>query len=616
MCGITGFIGKGSEKDLEKMREAIKHRGPDDSGSYFVSGVGLAHARLSVQDLNIRGRNPLWNEEKRIAIIFNGEIYNFKALKEELRSQHNAVFQTETDTEVILKLYEVFGEKSFERLDGMFAFAIYDLRTKKLILARDRIGEKPLYWGIFGQTLIFGSELKALLEHPQMTREIDKDSLISYLCRGYVPTPHSIFKGIHKLEQGSYLVYQNSEVIKHSFWKLSLETKETPLKEAKEKLDQILEETVKNRLIADVPTGVFLSGGIDSSTVAYYAQKVSNQKIKTFSIGFQEKSFDESIYAKVVAETLGTDHYHLVVSAQDSIDVVKDLAKTLDEPFADPSIVPALLLSKFARGSVIVALGGDGGDELFAGYPTFQADKLVFLYNKIPKFLRSHFIEPFIGALPSSDKNFSLSFKLQKFIEGASYPGMGRHSRWLQVFSKEELRSLLSLEFYIGTPHTDFYYDNHETSPQGILHGYIESYLMDDVLVKLDRASMHYALEVRAPFLGKELVEFTSTLPYRFKLHGFTTKYILKKVMEGRLPNSIIYRKKKGFGIPVAQWLKGELKDFCNELLSRETLERGGIFNPNYVERLKQEHFQLKHDNAKKLWALMMFQLWFNQYMK
>ena len=218
MCGITGFIGKGSEKDLEKMREAIKHRGPDDSGSYFVSGVGLAHARLSVQDLNIRGRNPLWNEEKRIAIIFNGEIYNFKALKEELRSQHNAVFQTETDTEVILKLYEVFGEKSFERLDGMFAFAIYDLRTKKLILARDRIGEKPLYWGIFGQTLIFGSELKALLEHPQMTREIDKDSLISYLCRGYVPTPHSIFKGIHKLEQGSYLVYQNSDVIKHSFW--------------------------------------------------------------------------------------------------------------------------------------------------------------------------------------------------------------------------------------------------------------------------------------------------------------------------------------------------------------------------------------------------------------
>src|SRR3989344_4946680 len=607
MCGIAGFVGVGREEDISRMTNTLLHRGPDDQGTYVGHKIGLGHTRLSILDLSLSGHQPMWNDRKDIAIIFNGEIYNFKELKKEFSLDKKYHFQSETDTEVILHLYEELREKCFEKLDGMFAIAIYDVREGKLLLARDRLGEKPLYWGIFEDTLVFGSELHTLLEHPLVNRELNLEALSQYLVREYVPTPLSIYKGIYKLEPAHYLIYENSEILKKSFWSIREMKNSISFEEALNNFDKILEKSVSDRLVADVPVGIFLSGGIDSSTIAYYAQKLSNNKIKTFSIGFDEESFDESIYAKQVSEFLSTEHYHRKVSAKDSLELISDVSSISGEPFADPSIIPTLLLSKFTREKVTVALGGDGGDELFAGYPTFQADKLVSLYEYLPLFIRNNLIEPIINALPASDKNFSISFQLQKFIEGAKFPPLERHGRWLQSFSPEEIKILLN-----GTSHYS-YRESKVASPQDILNSYLSSYLTDDLLVKVDRASMHYALEVRAPFLGKEAVEFLTTLPYEYKLHGFTTKYLLKELMKDKLPKNIVYRKKKGFGIPVSEWLKYEMKPLLLETLSPAKLKEQGIFNAGYVEKIIGEHLSGAKNNRKKLWTLLMFQLWYDK---
>ncbi len=615
MCGIAGFVGEGSEKVLRDMAETVRHRGPDDLGVYHSGTVGLAHTRLSILDLSARGHQPMWNDRGDIAVIFNGEIYNFKELKEEFRLAEKYRFQSETDTEVVLHLYEELGERCFEKFDGMFAIALYDTRSGKLLLARDRMGEKPLYWGVCGETFVFGSELNTVLAHPSVTRKLSHTALAQYLVREYVPTPHSIFENIFKLEPAHYLTYQNGSVTKKSFWHIPGTPARLSLKEAVTGLNAVLEKSVRERLVADVPVGVFLSGGVDSSTVAYYAQKASGGKAKTFSIGFDEASYDESVYAKQVAGFLSTDHHHKKVSAQDSLAAIHELASVTGEPHADPSILPTLLLSKFARGEVTVALGGDGGDELLAGYPTFQADKLVASYNRLPLFLRRNILEPLINALPASDKNFSLSFKLQKFIEGATVKPSERHGRWLQAFSKEELKDLLCTEVYEGLSDDISYYEDNGTSPKDVLNSYVHSYLMDDVLVKVDRASMQYALEVRAPFLGREVVEFLTALPYAYKLNGFTTKYILKRLMKNKLPRNIVYRQKKGFGIPVSEWLKKELKPLLLQQLAPEKLCVQDIFNAGYVGQLIEEHMSGAKNNRKKLWTLLMFQLWAERYL-
>ena len=615
MCGIAGFIRGGDENVLRDMTDAIRHRGPDDSGFYYADGVGLVHTRLSVLDVSARGHQPMWNEKNEIVIVFNGEIYNFKELKKEFLLAEKYHFQSETDTEVILHLYEEFGSECFEKLDGMFAIAIYDTRYSRLVLARDRIGEKPLYWGMFEGTFIFGSELPALLAHPLAKRELDPTALAQYLVREYVPTPNSIFKDIFKLEPGHSLVYEEGRISKKSFWCMPAEVRnDLSFTEVCYRLDTILERSVSERLVADVPVGVFLSGGIDSAAIAYYSQKASGGKTKTFSIGFDEESYDESTYAQEVAEFLGTDHHHKKVRAQDSLSVIRELAAIIGEPHADPSIIPTLLLSKFTRGEVTVALGGDGGDELLAGYPTFQADTFVALYNHLPLFVRRNVLEPLIKALPASDKNFNLTFKLQKFIEGASFAQAERHSRWLQAFSKEEMGSLLSEDLYEKLVDVPYYADN-GNSPRDALNSYVHSYLMDGVLVKLDRASMHYALEVRAPFLGRAVVEFLTALPYAYKLHGYTTKYLLKELMKDKLPKNIVYRKKKGFGVPVSEWLKKDLKPLLLEFLDKEKLQAQGIFNAEYVGKLIEEHMSGATNNRKKLWTLLMFELWAEKYL-
>ena len=620
MCGIAGFMGKGDEAMLRSMIQEIQYRGPDDTGVFLGEGVGLAHVRLSILDLSSMGHQPMWNEAKTLAIVFNGEIYNFQELKKEL-SKKGRKFQSKTDTEVILHLYEVYGEECFSKLNGMFAVALYDAREKKLLLARDRAGEKPLYWGVFQGTLVFGSEIKALLKHPLVTQEIDPESFFHYLALEYVPTPKSIFRGIEKLSPATFLIYQNNNVQEQRFWSPHFTESSANEKENIIALDDALHKSVSSRLVADVPVGIFLSGGIDSSAIAYYAQKNSSQKIKTFSIGFEEKSFDESVFAEDVARHLDTDHHQLRITSQDALQVIPEIAASLDEPLADASIIPTFLLSRFTRERVKVALGGDGGDELFGGYPTFTAEKFVEIYSTLPISVRKT-LEKFTFLLPASEKNFGLTFKLNKFFEGATHSVFRRHLVWLGSFAPKELSKLLSEErrndlsstsfspYAKGEAHFEEPFLSHLSLENKIFWGYFRTYLMDNVLVKVDRASMKHALEVRSPFLDHSLVEKVFQMPVHMKTRGFQTKYILKKLMEDKLPEHIIHRKKKGFGIPLARWLKYELRGYCEELLSKENVEKGGFFNSAYVECLKEEHFTGKKDHRKKLWTLLSFEAW------
>jgi len=623
MCGVAGFIGSGSKKDLEHMIASVKHRGPNDEGSFFEGDVALGHTRLSVLDLSSAGHQPMFNLKKTLGVVFNGEIYNFKELKKELSSLGYS-FSGNSDTEVLLYLYEHFKEKCFEKLNGMFAIAIYDFDENKLVLARDRMGKKPLYWARVNDTFIFGSEMKVLMAHSLFKKEIDIPSLNKYLLYQYVPTPHTIFKNVFKLEPATYLIYKGNNIVKEKFWNANFKTKKIAFKEALQTLDKELEASVERRLVSDVPIGVFLSGGLDSSTIAYYAQKKSTQKIKTFSIGFEETNFDESKYARKVADFLGTEHHEKIISAKDSLAFIPKIADLLDEPMADPSIIPTYLLSKFAKENITVALGGDGGDELFGGYQTFQAEYFVRWYKMIPLFFRKFFIEKIVNNIPLFDKDFSALFFLRKFINGIENSNFYTHQNWLAAYSKEDRKQLFKRELWksLGTENefedVDRYVGEIEVDDerQKLLYMYMRTYLMDEVLVKVDRASMVHALEVRAPLLDHRLIDFVTSLPYEFKVHRLNTKYILKQLMKNALPQDIISRSKKGFSIPLSLWLRGDLKDFCNTVLSKEKTEKLGLFNYAYIEKIKNEHFVGTKNNSRKLWTLLVFFLWYERWVE
>ena len=614
MCGIAGYFGKGNKDVLEKMTRTLHHRGPDEEGFYVAENLGLGHRRLSIIDLK-SGHQPM--QEQGITLVFNGEIYNFKILREKLEAKGRQ-FKTNSDTEVIIKSYLEYGNACFEDFNGMFACAIWDEHKKQLILARDRIGKKPLYWGIFNNTLIFGSELKVLLSHPVCKKELDLSALNKYLTYEYVPTPHSIFKNIFKLEPASYLVYDGQEVKKNKFWEIEFKKENLSIEQATAKLDGKLNQATKSRLISDVPLGVFLSGGIDSSTVAYYAQKNSLQKIQTFSIGFTESSFDESNYARQVAEFLKTDHHEQILSAKDSLNLIPEIGGFLDEPLADASIVPTFLLSKFTREHVTVALGGDGGDELFCGYDTFKAEQLAKIYEKVPLIIRKKIIEKIALNLPTSFNNISFDFKAKKFIDGFYGEKKYQHQRWLGAFSKLQKQQLFKPEIWQELSKENEFndIDNYlKNIPQNnyynqLIYLYLRTYLMDDILVKVDRVSMLNSLEVRAPLLDYEVVNFINSLPVEMKIKNFKTKYIFKKLMEDKLPREIVNRKEKGFGMPLADWLTNELKPLALELLSEENINKQGLFNYEYIKNLLNEHFSRRADNRKLIWTLMVFMMW------
>ena len=633
MCGILGFLTSRAEDIpdcgvLRGMRETLFHRGPDDLGEYIRPlddrgrFVFLGHRRLSIIDL-AGGHQPLSNEDRTVWVIFNGEIYNFKELREDLEGRGHR-FGTRSDTEVIAHSYEEYGEECFKRFNGMFAIGIWDEKRNRLVLARDRLGEKPLYYRLTDETFLFASELKPILGYPGFPRRVDPLSLTKYLFFEFIPCPHTIFRDAKKLPPASFLIWDGKGLEVREYWspfdslKIEGTFSET---DAALRVTELLRQSVKRRLVSDVPLGVFLSGGIDSSAVTALAQRENPGKIETFSIGFEDASFDESSYALLASEHIETKHHEQTMKPADLLNLVPNLPDILDEPMADASILPTYLLSKFTREHVKVALGGDGGDELFAGYPTYLAHKFARHYER---FLAPfHPVFTFLGnLLPVSDNNISFDFKVKKFLSGIGYTDSIRNFVWLGSFSFPDLHRVLSSDigsqlnrdrlveeiskYESAFPLTD------RTSLLQFLD--LKLYLQEAILVKVDRASMACSLEVRAPFLDHELVEFVMGLPSSLKLSGFTSKYILKKAMESFLPKEVIHRKKKGFGVPIAKWVKGPLKELFGDLLSRDRIGREGFLNPEYVDNLLQDHLVNKRDNRKQLWTLLIWELWVNRY--
>ncbi len=619
MCGITGFVGEGSRENLEAMTRTLIHRGPDDAGYFFEPGrVGFGFRRLAIIDL-VAGRQPIVNEDGSVVVMLNGEIYNFQELRKDLEARHT--FRSSGDTEVLAHLYEDAGEGMLEKLNGMFAFALWDARTQKLFLVRDRLGKKPLYWTQVGKTLIFGSELKAILAHPLVEKELDREALIQYLAYEYVPSPRTIFKGISKLEPAHALVFLRGQVRVWQYWDFPVASGEQPREigeaEALERLEEELDRSCRMRLVSDVPLGVFLSGGIDSSTVTYFAQKNSPRPLRSFSIGFPEPAFHEAHFAKRVAERLGTEHVEYTFTENDFLESVPEIFRKLDEPLADASIVPTYVLSRLTRSEVTVALGGDGGDELFFGYPTFTAYRLAGLYRRLPGALRSGLIEPAVRALRPSFGDLALDFRAKKFIQGTAETPWVQNQIWLGAFSPAELKNLLpdyggSIDAALVYAPTIRLHERVAFQPplQALAYLYAKSYLVDQVLVKVDRASMMHGLEVRAPFLDFKLVEFVFRLPAMLKFRNFTTKYLLKRLMGPRLGPDIAYRKKKGFSVPVARWLRGPARALAVETLAPSRVREVGLFDAKWVERLLREHLEGREDHRKKLWTLMVFMWW------
>jgi asparagine synthase (glutamine-hydrolysing) len=633
MCGIVGFLTTKKVhipeyEVLIKMRDVLIHRGPDDAGEYTrpIDEKGpfvfFGHRRLSIIDLGT-GHQPLSNEGETVWVVFNGEIYNFKELREELKGRGHQ-FRTVSDTEVITHAYEEYGDECFQRFNGMFAIGIWDEKRKRLVLARDRLGKKPLYYSLMNGTFLFASELKAIMLYPAFPRRVDPVSLMKYLFFEFIPSPHTIFKDAKKIPAASYLRWDKNGIEVKQYWSpFNPQKGETIFSEAEAELRMmgLLKESVKRRLISDVPLGVFLSGGIDSSTITALAQKEVPGKIKTFSIGFEDPSFDESKYASLASKYIGTEHHEQTMTPADLLNIVPGLPEILDEPMADASILPTYLLSKFTRGHVTVALGGDGGDELFAGYPTYLAHKFAMRYGRCLGVLHP-FVNFMANLLPVSDDNISFDFKVKKFLSGIGYADGIRNSAWLGSFFFAENEKVLSPEIHAQfnrnqlVEEISFYegqypYDDRITKVQYLD---LKLYFQESILVKVDRASMACSLEVRAPFLDHELVEFVMGLPSELKLRGFTSKYILKKAMENRLPDQVIHRPKKGFGVPIAKWVKGPLNALFMDLLAFDRVRREGFLNPEYVAQLLQDHLLNKKDNRKQLWTLLVWELWMNHY--
>src|SRR6266566_2004827 len=575
MCGICGVAGgdpaRGGEL-VQRMCGSMVHRGPDDEGSIHLDGVTLGMRRLSIIDIE-GGHQPMANEDSTVWVVQNGEIYNHRQLREQLLAAGHR-FATKSDTEVLVHGYEEWGERMIERLNGMFAFALLDRRKASLLLARDRMGIKPLHYAIDGERFVFASELKALLQDTALRKGIDPVALDEYLEYEFVPSPRSIVRGVNKLRPGHTLSWSLADrrPAVRRYWapELNLERAGGPgnLDEECGRLRDALREAVRKELISDVPVGVFLSGGIDSSAVTAMMTQLGGD-VKSFSVGFAEPSFDESMHARDVARHLGTDHHELTLEPAALLGLIPKLSLLLDEPLGDASIIPTYLLSAFTRQHVKVALGGDGGDELFAGYPTLQAHRLAGYYRRAPRLLREGVVEPLVRRLPVSRDNLSLDFRAKRFVSAALHPVAERHQRWMGSFGAEERTAVLSAEV------RDELASNGRSDPAAVaLEGAglreplnqvllldMRMYLENDILVKLDRASMMASLEGRVPLLNNDFVEYATRLPLDLKLRGLRSKFLLKRALRGLLPEAILRRPKKGFGIPVADWFRGPLKE-------------------------------------------------------
>ncbi|QQS34401.1 MAG: asparagine synthase (glutamine-hydrolyzing) [Acidobacteriota bacterium] len=636
MCGIAGWINLDTTKAeqnadavLHSMCERIVHRGPDSEGVWLDDTVALGMRRLSIIDLHT-GDQPVFSCDRSVVVMMNGELYNYREVRAELEKKGHK-FKTNSDTEILPHLYEEYGEDLLEHVNGMYAFSLWDTKRKKLIIARDRFGEKPLYYGVFDGKLIWASEPKAILAHPDVTPELDLNALRHYVSYDYVPAPMSIYKGISKLPAAHVLTVDGGEVQIRRYWDLRWDDgspakpqgHKGTLSERAEELKNLLSDAVRMRLVSDVPLGILLSGGVDSSAIAAFAVQHATEKVKTFSIGFEEDSFDESRFARQVAHRLGTEHYEATLSVDTAADLISDIGSWLDEPLSDGSLIPTYMLARFVRHHVTVALGGDGGDELFAGYPMYYGHRVARAYKMIPAFLRSGLIEPVVRALPVSTKNLSFEYRAKRFVRSANYDVVTRHHSWFGSFSPDEQRQLFTADVNAAAD-ADIYdiarellkHCDADNDIERMQYLDINLYLAEDILTKVDRAAMAVSLETRAPFLDPRIGEFAASLPVNYKLRGSTGKYILKRSLNGILPNEILNRPKKGFGIPVAEWLKGRLNPLMRDMLSPDRLKRQGLFEPAFVEQLIREHESGAASHHKQLWTLLVFQLWHDRFLQ
>jgi asparagine synthase (glutamine-hydrolysing) len=620
MCGICGLasVDGASSPDraaLEAMSETMVHRGPDSDGVLVEGPVGLAVRRLSIIDLE-GGDQPIGNEDRSIHVVQNGEIYNYRELRAELERRGHR-FSSRSDTEVLVHLYEERGPRFVDELRGMFAVAVWDSRRRRLVLARDRFGIKPLYYRIAGATLSFASELKALFAQPGFQRQIDFDALEAYLAFNSIPAPLTIFSGVRKLPAGHLLTWEGSEPQLERYARPrpvpAAEVRPEGDEELAAELRERLRDSVRAHLVADVPVGVLLSGGIDSSVLTALAASESAERVSTFSIGFEESSFDELSAARLVAEHYGTDHHELVLRP-DAVELLPRLVEAFDEPFADSSALPTYLVSELAAGTVKVALSGEGGDELFGGYYTYVADQIAPRLAPAAKALRG-----VVERLPSSSAKASLDYKAKRFVRGAHLPPLERHHAWKEIFSDDARAELVARRRHGISDPLDLYrarYGETEgAEPLARLQDLdLGIYLVDDLLVKTDRASMAHSLEARVPFCDPAVAELALALPTAKKVRGFAKKRLLRRAVAPLLPRSIARARKRGFSVPMAAWLRGELEPFAREVLAAGTVDGQGYFRSEQVSRLLDAHVAGREDLSRQIWGLMAFTLWAERY--
>lgn len=624
MCGICGILDLTGQpidqKILRQMADTLAHRGPDAEGFYCnpaaegSPAVGLAHRRLSIIDI-ATGQQPLANEAGTVWIVFNGEIYNYLDVREELLHKGH-VFKTRSDTETIVHAYEEWGESCVDRLRGMFAFAIWDENRQRLFVARDRLGIKPLYYYWDGKTLIFGSEIKAIVANPRVARKLNLEALCDYFTLLYIPAPKSIFQNIHKLEAGHVLTLTAGTVKIHQYWDLhfhpDLEVEEN---EWQERILTKLEEAVRIRLMSEVPLGAFLSGGVDSSAVVALMAGLMHESVKTASIGFQEQAFNELPYARQIAGQFTTDHHEQMVSP-DSVAILDQLAWYFDEPFADSSAVPTYYVSQVAKQKVTVCLSGDGGDENFAGYRRYYFDRLEnAIRSCIPTLIRQQCIKPLAGLYPKMDWAPQM-FRAKTLLTNLAMDqveGFFNSMSWFQG-SRESLFTDDVTQQLAGYSPIDTFRRHYANAPQDPLSAVqyidIKTYLVDDILTKVDRASMAHALEVRVPLLDHEFMELVANIPSKLKLKGREGKYILKKSLEQKLRHDTLHRPKKGFSVPLGQWLKNDLKPLFEQSVLNQTANTTQLLNKRTVETIWREHQSGQRERSAELWPILFFQKW------
>jgi asparagine synthase (glutamine-hydrolysing) len=624
MCGICGVLSlDGVSVDrrvLESMNETLIHRGPDSGGAFVGSRIGLAARRLAIIDL-AGGDQPITNEDGSITVVQNGEIYNYRELREELERRGGHRFSTRSDTEVLVHLYEEHGPEFVDRLRGMFAIALWDDRNQRLVVARDRFGIKPLYYREHADTISFASELKALLRMPDFSREIDLDALDAFLAFGFVPGPLTIFRQARKLAPGSILVWEDgsapnlqirSYARPHPVSADAVRSEDEEI--LAEELRDRIRDSVRAHLIADVPVGVLLSGGIDSSLIVALASELSSGPVQTFTVGFEERHFDERGPARLIADRYATDH-HEIVLRPDAVTLLPAMTEVFDEPFADDSAIPTYLIAQLARQHVKVALSGEGGDEFFGGYNYYVGHRFAPFLGRLAATVR-----PLVNRLPtSSAKSSTLDWQLKRFASGARLPVVERHYAWKTFIPPEERADLILPERRAAQDPLDLLsarYAETEGAEElaRLMDLDVGIFLVDDMLVKTDRATMAHSLEARVPLLDTAVEELTNALPTRLKVRGFEKKRLVKRAAKPLVPDRILNGEKRGFSIPVSAWLRGELQPFVRDVLSAENVRRQGFFDSDAVTRLVDDHVARRADQGRKIWALLAFSLWLDRY--